>query len=106
MKTQPAPIEEPTKELAHAEVSAKEADPTEVPTEVADPTEVPSKEPVTLMATVSGPAEEPTIPPVQCEEKGEGEVPHSDFPGWTEVLHLTWSVTSARQALLTLSELR
>ena len=58
------------------------------------------------MATVSKPAEELDIPPVKHEEKRKGEVPCSDFPVWMEVLHPAWSVTSARQAPLTLGELR
>ena len=50
----PQEIEEPTEELAPAEVSTEEVIPTEEPTE----------ELATPMATVSEPAEEPDIPPV------------------------------------------
>ena len=100
-----APAEEPTEEVTPTEVSAKEAYPVKVSAKEAAPTEKPTEEPTTPMATVSKPAEEPDISSVWCEEKGKG-VPYSDFPGWTEVLHPTWSVTSAGQTPLTLSELR
>ena len=103
-KTQPAPIEDPAKELAPAEVPTEEAAPIEEPTEEVPPTEEPTKEmasteepigePTAPKATISKPAGEPDLPPVQCKDKRKGEVPHSDFPSWTEVLHPTWSVTS------------
>ena len=101
-----APTEEPTEEAAPTEVSSEEADPTEVTTEEEAPAEEPAEEPAALTATISDPAEEPDIPPVWHEEKGKGEVPCSDFPGWMEVLHPTWSVTSAGQTPLTLGEFR
>ena len=103
------PPQEPTNEPAPAEVSMERAAPTEEPTEELAPaeasmeeeapTEEPDEEPATLMATVSGLAEEPDILPVWHEEKEKGEVPHSNFPGWTEVLHPTWSVIPAGQTL-------
>ena len=111
-----APTEEPPEEAAPTEASAKEADPTKVTTKEADPTEVTTKEVAPMeepteeltapTATASMPAGKPNIPPVQHEEKGKGEFPHSGFPGWTEVLHPTQSATSARQTPLTPGELR
>ena len=67
--------------------------------EEAAPTKEPNEEPAALKAMVSEPAEEPDIPPVQCEEKEKGEVPHSNFPGWMEVLHPAQLVIPARQPL-------
>ena len=64
METQVAPIEEPTKELAPAEVSMEEAAPMEEPNEeLAAPT-----------AMVSRPAEDPDMPPYATwgERKGGG----------------------------------
>ena len=106
-----APTEEPTEELSPAEVSTEEAAPTEEPTKElapaevstgeAAPTEEPTKEELaTLMATVSGLTEEPHIHPVQHKEKEKREVPHSDFPGWMEVLHPAQSVIPTRQTPL------
>ena len=136
METQAAPTEEPTNELAPAEVSMEEATPTEEPIEELDPAEVsmedaapteepteelapaeasmeevapmeePNKELATPMAMVSGSAEEPDIPPVWHKEKEKGEMPCSNFPAWTEVLHLTWSVIPTGQTPLTLGGLR
>ena len=116
METQAAPTEEPTDELAPAEVSAEEAAATEEPTkelasaeastEEAAPTEELNEELATLMAAVSGLAEEPDVPPVQHEDKEKGEVPHNNFPGWMEVLHPAWSVIPAGQTPLTLRKLR
>ena len=136
METQEAPTEEPTNELAPAEVSMEEATPTEEPTEELDPAEVsmedaaptdkpteelapaeasmeevapmeePNKELATPMAMVSGSAEEPDIPPVWHKEKEKGEVPHSNFPGWMEVLHPTQSLIPTGQTPPTLCELR
>ena len=57
------------------------------------------EEPAASLATISS-------PPEQHEEKGKGEAPCSGFPGWMEVQHPAQLVTSARQTLLTLSELR
>ena len=101
VETQLASTEEPTNEPTPTEISTEEAAPTEEPTkqlapaeastEQVGPTEDPTEELTTLMAMVSSLAEEPDIPPVQ-HEKEKGEVPHSNFPGWTEVLHPTWSV--------------
>ena len=61
-----------------------------------------------MKASTSEPAGELDIPPVQHEDKGKGEIPHSDFPGWTEVLHHAHaqSVTFAREIPLPPSELR
>ena len=102
---EPAPAEEPTEQVAPAEVSAKETDPAEVSAKEAAPTEEPTEEPTAPTTTISEPAEEPDIPHVWHEEKGKGEVPHSDFPDWTEVLHPAWLATSAGQTPSTLSEL-
>ena len=44
--------------------------------------------------------------PVQCEKGEKGEVPHSNFPGWMEVLHPTRPVILAGWTPLTLSKLR
>ena len=121
MKTQPAPTKEPTKEADstevpaevvapteadHTKVPTKEVESTEIPAEVVAPTEVSAKEPAAPMATISRPAEEPNISPAWHEEKGKGEVPHSDFPGWTEVMHPAQLVTPTGQTSPTLGELR
>ena len=108
--------EKPSKELVPTEVSTEEVAPTEDPNEETNPTVVttkeaaPTGEPIEgltiLAATVSKPAEGPDIPPVQHEEKGKGEVPHSDFPAWTKVLHPSQLVTAAGQTPLTPGELR
>ena len=58
------------------------------------------------MKAPSEPAGELDIPPVWHEDKGKGEVPYSDFPGWMEVLHPTWSATSTGEIPLPLSELK
>ena len=92
----PQEMEEPTKELAPAEVS----------TEVAAPTEEPTREPVTLTAMFSELAEEPDVPPVWHEQRERGEVPHSNFPSWTEALHPAQSLIPTGQTPLTLSKLR
>ena len=73
---------------------------------MAAPTEISAEEPAALTATVSGPAEEPNIRPAWHEEKRKGEALHSDFPGWTEVLHPAQSVTTAGQTPPTLGALR
>ena len=58
-------------------------------------------------APASEPGKESDIPPVWHEKQGEREeVPHSDFPGWTEVLHPAHSATSAREIPPPPSELR
>ena len=103
VETKAAPIEEPTEESVLAEISAEEAIPLEEPTkemspavapmEDAAPMEEPNEEPATLMAMATGATEEPGVPPVPCKEKEEGEVPHSSYPGWMEVLHPSWTVT-------------
>ena len=91
-----APTDEPTEETA----------PTEASTEEAAPIEEPNEEPATLLAMVCRPAKEPDVPPSSTREKEKGEVPHSNFPGRTVVLHPTWSVIPAGQTPLTLGELR
>ena len=116
VETQEAPTEEPTEELAPAEVSTEEATPTKEPTkesapavasmEETAPKEEPNEEPATPMAMASGWTGEPEVPPVWPKEKEKGEVPHSSFPGWTEVLHPSQTVIPTRQAPLTLSKLR
>ena len=127
-KTQPAPAKDPAEELAPAEVSTEEATPIEelapavVPTKEAAPIEepieevppievptkgmAPTKQLPALKATISEPAGDPDIPPVWHENKRKGEAPHSDFPGWTEVLHPTQLMTSARETPLPSSNLR
>ena len=86
--------EEPTEKPAPTEVTTREVTPTEEPLEG----------PTILAATVSEPTEEPITPQVQHEEQAKVEAPHSDFPGWTKVLHPPQLVTAARQTPLTLSE--
>ena len=97
MKTEVAPIAEPIEELAPPEILTEEAAPIEEPTKETAPAEAPmedtapmeepSEELAAPMAMASGLTEEPAVPPVLCEEKEEGKVPHSSFPGWMEVLH-------------------
>ena len=116
METQAVPTEEPTEGLGPAEILTEEAIPTKEPTEEMTPAVAlteeeapmvePDEEPATPVAMVSGPTEKPDVPPVQYEEKEKGEVPHSSFPGWMEVLHPSWTVTPTGQAPLTLGELR
>ena len=59
-----------------------------------------------MKAPTSKPAGESDVPPAWCEDKGKGEVPHSDYPGWMEVLHPVWLATSIREIPLLPSELR
>ena len=93
-------IEEPTEELIPAEVSTKEVAPTEDPTE----------EPAALMVTVSKPAEEPDIPPVQCKERKGGhsteQVPWLDTaaasdlagdPHWLDPCDSWWTEAAMQQ---------
>ena len=80
--------------------------PTVASTEEAGPTEDPDEEPAASTATASWQTEEPDVPPVQPEEKEKGELPHNDFPGWTEVLHPSWTVIPTGQAPMTLGKLR
>ena len=85
VETQAAPTEELTDEPAPAEVSMEEAAPTEEPskelapaevsTEEAAPMEEPNEELATLMAMVSGPAEEPDIPLCGMRRKKRGRYP-------------------------------
>ena len=67
--------------------------------------EEPDEDPATPIAMASRLTEEPDVPPVWHEEKEKGKVPHSSFPGWTEVLHPSQTVIPAKQTPLTLSEL-
>ena len=91
-----APKEEPTEEVA----------PIEEPTNKMDPMEELTEEPMAIEVPTSKPAGELDIPPAWCEDKGKGEVPHSDYPGWTEVQHPSQSVTSAGEIPPPPSELR
>ena len=59
-----------------------------------------------MKASASEPAGELHIPPAWDEDKGKGEVTHSDYPGWTEVLHPAQLVTSTEEIPLPPSELR
>ena len=89
-------IEGPNEELTPAELS----------TEGAAPTEEPTEELAAAMARVSRPAEEPGIPPVWHKGREKGEVPWSNFPGWTEVLHPTQLVIPTGWTPRALSGLR
>ena len=51
-----------------------------------------------LLAMANRLTEEPDVPPALCEEKEKGEVPHSSFPCWTEVLHPSQTMTPTGQA--------
>ena len=110
-KTQPAPTEVPAKEaapmeqLAPVEVSTNEAASIEDPTNETDPVEEPTEEPTAMKAPTSEPAGELDIPPAWHRDKGKDEVPHNDYPGWTEVLHPAWLVTSIGEIPLPPSEL-
>ena len=86
--------EEPAEKLAPTEVAAKEVAPTGEPLEG----------PTIPTATISEPTDEPITPQVQQEEQAMVEAPHSDFPGWTKVLHPPQLVTAAGKTPLTLSE--
>ena len=67
------------------------------PTDETDPMEEPTEEPMAMKVSTSKPAGELDTPPVWHEDKGKGEVPHSDYPGWREVLHPAQSAISARE---------
>ena len=69
VETQAAPMEEPTDELAPAEVSMEEVAPMEEPDE----------ETAALMAMVSGPAEEPDVPLCSMRRKKRGRYPIATF---------------------------
>ena len=101
-----SPAKVPTKEAASIEEPTEEAPLTEEPTDEMAPMEEPTEEPTAPKAPTSKPSGESDITPVQCEDKGKGEVPHSDYPGWMQVLHLAQSATSAREIPLPPGELR
>ena len=111
-KTQPAPAYVPAKEaaptgeLALVQVFTKEAVPIEEPTDEMDPMEEPTEEPMATKAPSSEPVGESDIRPAWHEDKGKGEVPHSDYPGWMEVLHPAQLATSAREIPLPPGKLR
>ena len=105
-KTQLASTEVSTEEAAPTEEPNEETDHTEVTTKEVAPTGEPIKGPTIPAATVSKPAEEMVTPQVWHEEKGKGEVPHSDFPSWTKVLHPPKPVITTGQSPLTLDESR
>ena len=70
------------------------------------PTVEPTEEPTAMKALTSKPAGESDIPPVWHEDKGKGEVPHSDIPDWMNVLHPAQSATSAGEIPPPPSDLR
>ena len=58
----------------------------------------PTEDLISPMAMACGLTEESDVPSVPSEEKEKGELPHSGFPGWTEVLHPSQTMTPAGQA--------
>ena len=101
-----APGEVSTEEVAPTEELTEKVPPIKETTDEMDPVEEPIEEPIVMKVPASKPAGESEIPPAWHEDKGKGEVLHSDYPGWTEVPHPAWSVTSAREIPVPASELR
>ena len=65
--------------------------------------EVSAEEPTTPSVAISGPVEEPNVPPKQHEEKGKGEALCSGLPRWMHIMYPDQLVTSARQTPLPLN---
>ena len=93
-------------ELPSVEVSTEEVAPIEESTYEMDPMEEPTEEPTVKKAPTSEPAGQLDIPLVWHEDKGKGEVSHSDYSGWMEVLHPAWLATSTKEIPPPPSDLR
>ena len=74
-------LPDPTEELAPAKVPTEEAAPIKEPTEGAPLQRSPLRNQLPQRPLLASQQESQIFPPVWHEDKGKGEVPHSDFPG-------------------------